>query len=58
MLVLDANDMLEKQDLTIARQVIEEGRALVIAANKMGCGRGKVEAVAKLRDRIDYSLPR
>ena len=56
-LVLDANDMLEKQDLTIARQVIEEGRALVIAANKWDAVEGKVEAVAKLRDRIDYSLP-
>ncbi|MEC9167707.1 MAG: ribosome biogenesis GTPase Der, partial [Pseudomonadota bacterium] len=33
-LVLDAQMMLEKQDLTIARMVIEEGRALVIAANK------------------------
>ncbi len=33
-LVLDGNDMLEKQDLTIARQVVEEGRALIIAANK------------------------
>ena len=32
--MLDANAMLEKQDLTIARMVIEEGRALVIAANK------------------------
>jgi len=33
MVVLDANDMLEKQDLTIARHVIDEGRALVIVAN-------------------------
>src|SRR5437667_12015081 len=33
-LVLDGDDMAEKQDLTIARQVLEEGRALVIAANK------------------------
>jgi GTPase len=56
-LVLDANDMLEKQDLTIARQVIEEGRALVIAANKWDSVEGKVDAVKKLRDRIDYSLP-
>ena len=56
-LVLDANDMLEKQDLTIARQVIEEGRALVIAANKWDSVENKVEAVKKLRDRVDYSLP-
>ncbi len=29
-LVLDADDILEKQDLAIARQVIDEGRTLVI----------------------------
>ncbi len=33
-LVLDADAILEKQDLTIARQVLDEGRALVIAVNK------------------------
>ena len=32
--VLDAADMLEKQDLVVAGRVIEEGRALVIAVNK------------------------
>ena len=32
--VLDAADMLEKQDLAVAGRVIEEGRALVIAVNK------------------------
>lgn len=34
MLVLDAHDPLNKQDLTIASHVIEEGRGLVIALNK------------------------
>ena len=33
-LVLDADAVLDKQDLTIARQVLDEGRALVIAVNK------------------------
>jgi len=33
-LVLDANDAMEKQDLQIADHVIEEGRALIIAINK------------------------
>src|SRR5690348_13798419 len=32
--VLDAADMMEKQDLVVAGRVIEEGRALVIAVNK------------------------
>ncbi len=33
-LVLDATEKMERQDLTIARQALEEGRALVVAANK------------------------
>ena len=33
-LVLDADGVLDKQDLTIARKVLDEGRALVIAVNK------------------------
>ena len=33
-LVLDALQPLERQDLTIGRMVAEEGRALVLAANK------------------------
>jgi len=56
-LVLDANDMLEKQDLAIARLVIEEGRALVIAANKWDAIKDKRAAQAKLKDRIEFSLP-
>ena len=56
-LVLDANDMLEKQDLTIARHVVDEGRALVIAANKWDAVDDKNAALKKLKDRIDYSLP-
>ena len=56
-LVLDSADMLEKQDLTIARTVIEEGRALIIAANKWDAVEDKNEALKKLRDRLDLSLP-
>ena len=56
-LVLDANDMLEKQDLTIARHVIEEGRALVIAANKWDAIEDKTEALKKLKERVEKSLP-
>jgi GTP-binding protein len=56
-LVLDSADMLEKQDLTIARSVIEEGRALVIAANKWDAVEDKNGALKKLRDRLDTSLP-
>lgn len=56
-LVLDANDMLEKQDLTIARQIVEEGRALIIAANKWDSIEDKNAAIKKLNERIEWSLP-
>ena len=56
-LMLDATVMLEKQDLTIAREVIEEGRALVIAANKWDKIGDKAAALRRLRDRLQTSLP-
>jgi GTP-binding protein len=56
-LVLDATLMLEKQDLTIARLVAEEGRALVIAVNKWDLIDAPQAALRKLRDRIEISLP-
>jgi GTPase len=56
-LVLDSTDMLEKQDLTIARMVLDEGRALVIAANKWDLVADKAAAMERLRDRLELSLP-
>jgi GTPase len=56
-LMLDATVMLEKQDLTIARLVIEEGRALIIAANKWDAVENSKEAMQHLRDRMQTSLP-
>ena len=56
-LLLDATVMLEKQDLTIARLVIEEGRALIIAANKWDAVEQPAEALRSLRDRMQTSLP-
>lgn len=55
-LVIDAEDMLEKQDLTIARSVIDEGRALVIAVNKWDLIKNQKEALDKLHDRLQTSL--
>jgi GTP-binding protein len=55
-LVLDAEFMLEKQDLTLARMVLEEGRALLIAANKWDRIEDKPKALKKLTDRIEKSL--
>lgn len=56
LLVLDADMMLEKQDLTIARMALEEGRALVIAANKWDAVQDRNAASRMLRDRLDISL--
>ncbi|MBL8697338.1 MAG: ribosome biogenesis GTPase Der [Alphaproteobacteria bacterium] len=56
-LVVDATQMLEKQDLQIARLVIEEGRALVIAVNKWDLVDDPQAALRKLRDRLEISLP-
>jgi GTPase len=57
LLVLDASDMLEKQDLAIASEVIEEGRALLLVVNKWDMVEDKSAALEKLRDRVEYSLP-
>ncbi len=54
-LVLDADCILDKQDLTIARKVIDEGRALVIAVNKWDIA-NKQETLQKLNDKLDSSL--
>ena len=58
--VLDAGDMAEKQDLNIAGWVIEEGRALVIAVNKTDLladdQRESTKAWKKLRDRLEASF--
>lgn len=56
-LVLDAGVMLEKQDLTVARLVLEEGRVLVVAANKWDAVEDKAKALDRLKDRIESSLP-
>ena len=55
-LVLDCDGVLDKQDLTIARTVLNEGRALVIAVNKWeSCGQKK-QVLQRLSDRLHRSL--
>ena len=54
-LVLDADAVLDKQDLTIARQVLDEGRALIIAVNKWDIANRK-EALDKLNYKLMTSL--
>lgn len=55
-LVLDADAILDKQDLTIASRVIEEGRALVIAVNKWDIASDRKESLIRLRERLEESL--
>ena len=54
-LVLDADAVLDKQDLTIARKVLEEGRALVIAVNKWDIANRK-EALETLNYKLETAL--
>lgn len=55
-LVLDVDGVLEKQDLTIAAQVIKEGRALVIAVNKWDNAKDKKQVLQQLDDKLQTSL--
>ncbi len=57
MVETEAEAPLEKQDLTIARQIVDEGRALVIALNKWDVCRDREGAMRALRDRLKRSLP-
>ncbi|CUW39037.1 GTPase involved in ribosome synthesis and maintenance(GTP-binding protein EngA,4-449) [Magnetospirillum sp. XM-1] len=56
-LVMDAAAILDKQDLTIARLVVEEGRALVLAINKWDMVDDPQTALKRLKDRLETSLP-
>jgi GTP-binding protein len=56
-LLLDAEAPLEKQDLTIARQVVDEGRALVVAANKWDLIGDRRAAPKALHEKLEDSLP-
>ena len=57
MLVMDAAQILDKQDLTIARMVVEEGRGLIIAINKWDIVNDQQTALNRLSDRLETSLP-
>jgi GTPase len=56
-LVLDALQPFERQDLTIARLVADEGRALVLAATKWDAVAEPAAVLRRLRDRASISLP-
>ncbi len=54
--LIDAQAPLEKQDLTIARHALEEGRAVVVAANKWDLIEGRREALKSLRERLETGM--
>ncbi len=56
-LVLDAEQPLERQDLTIANLVAEEGRALVLALNKSDLVADRAALLKALRERLETTLP-
>jgi GTP-binding protein len=55
-LVVDATMGFEKQDLTIARMIIDEGRAAVLVVNKWDLVRNRRNILAGLADRLEDSL--
>jgi GTP-binding protein len=55
--VIDATQPFEKQDLTIADLIEKEGRAVVFAVNKWDLVEDRAGAIGKLRRQLDESLP-
>lgn len=55
-LVIDANMLLEKQDLQIAQHVIDEGRALVIAINKWDSVKNRSDILEDTKHKLSKSL--
>jgi GTP-binding protein len=55
--IIDATQPFETQDLTIADAIEREGRAILFAVNKWDLAIDKKRALADLRDRLDRLLP-
>jgi len=55
--VIDATQPFEKQDLTIADLIEKEGRAVVFAVNKWDLVEDRGGAIGRLRRQLDESLP-
>lgn len=56
-LVVDATGSLDKQDLAIAGRVIEEGRSLVMAVNKIDAAKDRAEREKFFSEEIERRLP-
>ena len=55
-LVVDGEAGMDKQDLSIARLVADEGRGLILAINKWDLVKDRQAALRRLRDRLGTSL--
>ncbi len=55
-LVVDAEAILDHQDLTIARMVLDEGRALVIAVNKWDIVTDRAGTLKQIEDKLQAQL--
>jgi GTP-binding protein len=55
--ILDATQPFEKQDLAIADLIAREGRAIVFAVNKWDLKENKQGAISELREKLDRLLP-
>jgi len=55
--MIDATQPFEKQDLAIADLIAREGRAIVFAVNKWDLVDSKAGAISKLREMLDRLLP-
>ena len=56
-IVMDATQPFEKQDLTIADLIAREGRAVVFALNKWDLLAGRAGAITEMREKLDRLLP-
>jgi GTP-binding protein len=56
-LLVDAVQGLDRQDLQIASRVVDEGRALVVAVNKWDAAEDRQEFLADLAERLSHSMP-
>ena len=55
--VIDATQAFEKQDLTIADLIAREGRAVVFAMNKWDLVENRAGAISRFREKLDRLLP-
>lgn len=56
-MVIDAGQMFEKQDLVIAQHIIDEGRAMVIAINKWDTIKDRNEVMDEIKYQLETNLP-